>query len=133
MPKKGREKPVVFDSSSLIELERMKELRILSYVRVCVPEKVAEEVNQKGSDLARWINKNRNRIARMLPAESRTYMGLMVQSDPAIDDGEAVAIAIASHRGLELVIEDGAGRKAARNLGLSVLHVPEFIERVRLL
>ena len=82
-----------------------------------------EEVNQRGSDLSKWLRDNPQVVTRMLPEESREYMRLIVQSNPAIDDGEAVAIAIASQRKLALVIEDGAGRIVAARAGLEVLSV----------
>jgi predicted nucleic acid-binding protein len=133
MPRPKRVRPLVCDSSSLIDLERSKELRVLSYVAVLIPSKVAEEVNQRGSLLAAWLRDNRASVKRPLDQEGGLYLRLLRDSRPRIDDGEALAIAMASHRNLELMIEDGAGRLAAERIGVHCLGWRELMARVQLL
>lgn len=133
MPRRPRERPLVFDSSSLIALEKAKELRVLSYLSVCIPKKVAEEVGKGGSDLKRWLDMNPRVVTHMLPVESAEFLRLMVSSNPAIDDGEAVAIAIARNRGLRLVIEDRAGRIVASQLGVECVSADDLVAQTRML
>ena len=95
--------------------------------------KVAEEVDEQGSDLAIWLKANKRSVTHMLPRESETYMTLIVTATPKIGDGEAVAIAIAHHRTLSLVIEDEAARAVAAARGVGCLYVREILESVRLI
>lgn len=111
--------PYVLDSASLIELERSKRLRQLKHPgsRIVIPDRVAREVDRPRTPLERWLRRYPKSITRLIPSgEGSTYLKLLAQTDPRIDDGEAAALAICLHRGGTLVTDDrAAARKAAEH------------------
>lgn len=120
----------VFDASSLIELERSNNLRILDGLgsRARVPQRVAREVNKEGTPLRRWLIRNPRNITKFaIPREGELYLKLM--GSKSIDDGEAAAIAIAANRGWTLVTDDRPAKKAAIGLGVVCLSTKAFLER----
>jgi predicted nucleic acid-binding protein len=98
--------PKVFDASSLIEIERAKQIKSLRPRRdeVIFPRPVADEVRKGRSPLRRFIEKYPEVVTDLSPAEQRRYLEL--RRDPNIDKGEAAAIAMAESRRYPLVIDD---------------------------
>jgi predicted nucleic acid-binding protein len=119
----------VFDSSSLIEIERNGKTGKLRRLRgeVLLPKKVAEEVAQPGTPLRRFISRYSDIISSFQPNEEEEY--LRIRSQIGIDDGEASAIALALNRNLPLVIEDIRGRTKAQNHKVECLHWQEFFSK----
>lgn len=120
----------VFNASSLINLENLKELRLLDRLgdRVIVPKRVAREVNKHGKPLETWLRKNRRSIVDFLPDEGHSYLLLLQQRNPRIHDGEAAAIAVALHRQCTLVIDDETPMNKARDHGAHCLTTDEFLQ-----
>jgi len=119
----------VFESSSLINLERRKMVRRLPPPgrQIIVPQKVAEEVRKKGSPLAKWLSQRRARTENFVGNESAVYLRLRRQT--AIHDGEASAIAIASCRKYTLVIDE-TNRAVLRKAGIHgvrTIEVTQFV------
>src|SRR5438093_8552846 len=106
--------PKVFDSSSLISIEKSKQMPALRARRneVILPRKVANEVGSQESPLRRFIKKNPSAVIDLTPDEERRYLELL--REPNIDTGEAAAIAVAEQRRYPLVISDAAARKRAQ-------------------
>lgn len=118
----------IFDSSSLINIERNKGMTILRKRRgeVLIPEKVAVEVNQPNTPLHRFISKFNQVVTRFQNNEEQEY--LRVRSQIGIDDGEAAAIAMAIKRRLPLVIDDRKGKKKAESHGVRTLAWQDFVQ-----
>lgn len=118
----------LFDSSSLINIERNKKMTILRRRRgeVLIPEKVATEVNQPNTPLRRFISKFHQVVARFENNEEDEY--LRVRSQVGIDDGEAAAIAMAIRRRLPLVVDDKKGKEKAKNHGIQTLSWQDFVQ-----
>jgi predicted nucleic acid-binding protein len=115
---------LVFEASSLIELERRKLLRKLTSLgsRVVIPIRVARDINNpnvpKSSPLRQWLQQHSSVITRFqTAAENELYMRLLV-TRRKLGDGEDSAIAIAFCRALTLVVEDQAARQVAEELGM---------------
>jgi len=99
----------IIDTSSLIALERINLLEMLCriYKDVIVPESVVKEFG----NLA-------------LPCVSIRKVDLslskLLTTDLNLGKGEADAMALASHLGLNVVIDDLKARKVAENMGLKI-------------
>lgn len=117
----------LFDSSSLINIERNKKMTILRKRRgeVLIPEKVAQEVNQPNTPLHRFISKFHQVVTQFQKNEEDEY--LRVRSQIGIDDGEAAAIAMAVKRRLPLVIDDKKGREKAEHHGVQTYTWQDFV------
>ena len=120
--------PYVFDSSSLIELERSKRLRPLRQpgLSVIIVDRVAKEVQKPRTPLERWISRHPANITRLLPDEGSTYLKLLAQTEPSIHDGEAAALAICLHRGGTLVTDDRAAARKAREHEVRCIDAEQF-------
>jgi predicted nucleic acid-binding protein len=118
----------VFDSSSLINIERRRQMKFLRQRRaeIILPEKVAREVKQPGSPLNRFLDKYPAAVESFNQKEENIY--LTIRAQPGIDDGEAAAIAIAHNRNLPLVIEDKKGKSKAENHGISCISSEDFVK-----
>ena len=117
----------VFDSSSLIELERSHDLRHLSPPGnfLIVPSRVAKEVNKRGSPLATWLKKGR--VAMFVAtSEHELFYRLTLQAQ-GLSDADIQGIVITHHRRGKYVVEENAARRMAENLGLSCLSAKEFL------
>lgn len=117
----------VFDSSSLIELEHSRNLRHLPTSGgswIVVPSLVAREVSKKGTPLEAWLR--HGRIARFVGPEDEDFLRLLRQ--PGVHDAECQALAMAYHRGLTLVAEEGPIRREARRLSVRCINAEEFME-----
>ncbi len=119
--------PKVFDSSSLISIEKTKRMPALRARKdeVVLPRKVADEVGSQKSPLERFIRKNPAVVADLTPDEERRYLQLL--SEPNIDAGEAAAIALAESRNYPLVINDAAARRRAQRLGVNCIDWRDFV------
>ncbi len=109
----------VFDTSPLILLDRLGYLPALRELRgsIVIPEAVAQElVRQPGKPASNvpdfdWV------ITRRAPVDA---LGLVLGGPPAIDSGEAEAIALALVGRVTLVIDESKGRERARRLDISL-------------
>lgn len=119
----------VFDSSSLIQLERGGNLLVLTKLaeRTIVPQRVAREVNQPRTPLERWLRENPRSVTPFLPQEGSLYLALLRQ--PEIHDGEAAAIAIALHREATLVTDDVPARRKAAGRAVPCVGTQEFLAK----
>ncbi len=117
----------VFDSSSLISIERLRHMKVLRRRRneAIVPEKVAGEVDQPGTPLANFLKRHPEVKVGLSQPEEDKY--LEIRRQPGIDDGEAAAIALALNRALLLVIDDVKGRAKAQNHGINCLGWRDFV------
>ena len=79
--------PLVFDASSLIELEgHLRHLTRL-VTRVRIPERVRKEVNLPGSGLHGWLERHPQVVITFtLPYEEDMYLYLL-KEHPELDDG----------------------------------------------
>ncbi len=123
--------PHVLDTSAGINLERSHRLDKLPPPGdwIIVPSIIATELNPADSrtpePTKKWLNKGK--IAHFQPQEETLYKQLIL--NPAVDDGEAQAIAIAYHRGTALIIDEkrnGVVWNIARNLGIECVSSEEF-------
>lgn len=123
----------LFDSSSLINIERHKKMTSLRRRKgsVLIPEKVAYEVAYhpqvpSKAPLRKLILKHPELVAQFQNNEEEEY--LRVRSQVGIDDGEAAAIAIAIKRRLSLVIDDKKGKEKAENHGVQTFTWQDFVQ-----
>lgn len=110
---------VISNSTPLIALAKINQLQLLKeyFGEVLIPEEVYDEVVRRGSGLAGaveiaacdWIT--RAQVTNRLAVDALCI---------SLDRGEAEAIVLASVRNDLLIIDDGEGRKAARQLGLKI-------------
>jgi len=118
----------VFDSSSLINIERNRKMTILRRRRgeVLIPSKVEEEVNQPNTPLHRFITRFRQQVLTPFQNnEEQEY--LRVRSQRGIHDADAAAVAIALKRRLTLAIDDKRAREKAGSHGIETLSWQDFI------
>lgn len=102
--------------SCLLKIGRADLLQVL-YQRVAIPPEVAVELDQAGSLHADW----RRQLGFVQVAETAADDPVMRLLVNEVDAGEAAAIALARHHSSELlIIDDMAGRRLARRLGLSI-------------
>lgn len=115
----------VFDATCLIEFERTHALAFLSDLgtRVCIPSRVAREVNKPNTPLERWLQKNPGVVKRFVPGsqEEEIYYRLTIDSGSRLGDGEAAAIAMALNRSGLLVTDDRAASEVAQALGVACI------------
>jgi predicted nucleic acid-binding protein len=118
----------LFDSSSLINIERNKKMTVLRKRKgeVLIPQKVADEVKQPNTPLARFVSSFPDVVVQLKGDEDRQY--LRVRSQVGIDDGEAAAIAVAMNRHLPLVIDDKKGSAKAANHGIQTYTWDDFVK-----
>lgn len=109
--KKNSNRPeiIVFDTSSLIALERINLLEILCqlYKEVIVPESVIKEFGNISLPCLS-IRKIESNLLKLLI------------TDLNLGKGEAEVIALANQKGLTVVIDDSKARKVAENMGLKL-------------
>lgn len=119
----------VFDASSLINIERAKKTPLLraNFKQVLIPVKVAIEVNQKNSPLQRFLKRYPHVVTELTEAEGLTSLQLLAR--PSIHDGEAEAIAVAYHRNLALVMDDGQPSIIARGMGIATLKWTDYTKK----
>jgi predicted nucleic acid-binding protein len=118
----------VFDTSSLINIERLKKMEHLRkrIGEIIIPEKVAEEINHPGKPLSNLVQKHPHVVAKFNGREEEEEY-LRILRLPGMDPGEAAAIVIALRRKLPLVVDDKVGKATAKNYGLQTLSWKDFI------
>jgi len=120
----------VFDSSSLIELERGKQLRKLREPegRIIVPDRVEGEVAKARAPLKTWLARHRHVVSRFaVPKEAEVWQALLRQTDPKVHDGEAAALAMAIVREKALVSEERAVQRKAEEKDVRCLKATDFL------
>jgi len=110
---------VVCNSTPLIALAKINRLRLLKdfFGEISIPEEVYDEVVRRGGGLAgasevascKWICTDQ--VINSLAVDALCI---------SLDKGEAEAIVLSRERDALLIIDDGDGRKAARQLGLKI-------------
>lgn len=122
----------VLDSSSLINIDRERKMKILRKRKgeVLIPEKVAYEVAfdpQIRSDdhLRKFIMKYPELVTRFQGGEEDDY--LQIRKQIGIHDADAAAIAISMKRRLPLVIDDKKAKEKAEKHGVETLSWKKFI------
>ena len=119
----------LFDASSLINIERLKKMSFLRRRKseVRIPEKVADEVNQHGTPLRKFLVRFPDVVTGFKDnKEAEEYLRILAQ--PGIHKGEAAAIAMAVTRRLRLVVDDNRPREKANSHGVQTLSWKEFVE-----
>jgi predicted nucleic acid-binding protein len=99
---------VVADTTCLIALERIGQLDLLQrlFFSVLIPPEVAREFNTP----AEWLT-----------VKSCSQVHVLASLKSQVDEGEAAAIALAHELNLKIILDDRAGRSAAKQFGLSVI------------
>jgi uncharacterized protein len=99
---------VVVDSTCLIALERIDSLEILPalFEQVLIPPAVGREFGAPRP----WLT-----------VETPTNAALVGSLKLLVDDGEAEAIALASERGVPIILDDRQARSVATRLNLRVI------------
>lgn len=122
----------VFDSSSLIQLERSHRLRDVPGhpgAWLVVPSRVAKEVNKRGTRLATWLGGSK--VANfVVESEGQLFLKLR-QQERLLSDADIQGIVIAIHRGGAYVVEERAARRVAERLGVRCLNAEEFLQEIK--
>lgn len=117
----------VFDSSSLINLERSRELKRLSIpgISLIIPSRVAKEVSRGASPLATWLKKGK--VANfVVDSENQLFMKMRLE-EQLLSDADIQGIVIANQRKATYVLEEKAARRVAENLGVRCLNTKDFL------
>lgn len=126
----------VLDTSAIINLERSKQLIVFELPGdwIIVPSFVAGELNPNfhGTPEAtkRWLR--RGKISKFTGDEELIFRKLILY--PAVDDGEAQAIAMAYCRKKTLVIDEkrnGQVWKIAERFGIRCIDSKQFLGEVK--
>ena len=126
----------VLDTSAAINLERSNRLGNLPPPGnwIIIPSGVAGEMNpdHAGTPVStkKWLGKGR--VTHFTDKEESLYRELILH--PAIDDGEAQAIAIAYYRGAVLVIDEkqiGEVWKIAQSYGITCITSAELLNTIK--
>jgi len=110
---------VVSDSSSLIALLNINQLELLKrfFSSVIVPSMVAEEVERGLAQDSSWFAlKQQGYISVQILKDDSRLVLLNLQLDP----GESEAILLADQLDLPLLIDEKAGRKIAKDMGVCI-------------
>ena len=123
--------PYVFDSSSLIDVERSRNLRKIPVEpgAVVIPQRVFSEVNKPGTPIATWLRRNRLAPTQFLPDEGSHYLRLK-RDHTGLGDGEAAAIAIAVQRRGTVVTEDRLATTIAEAQGARCVNTEGYFREV---
>lgn len=125
----------VLDSSSLINIQREKGIRILEKRKgaILISEKVKYEVAEdprilKNDPLRQFIFKNPEIVTQFQDDEGEEYLKILRQQ--GIDPGEASVMAIALKRGLPLIIDERNTKATgkAQNHGIQTYTWKEFLK-----
>ena len=128
--------PYVLDTSAAINLERSNRLRSLPPPGdwIIVPSGVAREKNPDNpvtpEATKKWLAAGK--VAHFTPQEESLYRQLIL--NPAVDDGEAQAIAMAYYRNAVLVIDEkrnGEVWRIAQSYGISCVESEEFFDKIK--
>lgn len=118
----------VFDSSSLINLERSRDLKRLSTPgnSLIVPSRVAKEVSKGTSPLATWLRKG-NVANFIVDGENQLFMKIRVQ-EKLLSDADIQGIVIAQQRKATYVVDEAAAKRVAETLGVRCLKTNDFLK-----
>ena len=108
------QKTIIADTSCLILLENIGELKILHLLfgEIIITSTIAKEFGEK---LPKWI--------KIVDPENKTYQNLLLTT---VDKGEASAIALAvEQKDCLLILDDQKARKLALKLSLNYTHDEE--------
>jgi predicted nucleic acid-binding protein len=99
---------VVADTTYLIALERIGKIDLLPklFLSIIIPPEVAREFKTPPE----WLT-----------VKSSSNVSVLASLKSQVDDGEAAAIALAHELNLKVILDDKAGRSAAKQFGLFVL------------
>ena len=124
--------PYVFDSSSLIDLERANTLRRIPVEPglVVIPQRVFSEINKPRTPIATWLRRNGLRPAQFQTPEEVTLYLTLRRVYPGLGDGEASAIAIASGRAGTVVTGDRLARIAAEGTEVRWVGLDQYFREV---
>ncbi len=100
--------PIVADSTSLIGLERINQLKLLPnlFEPFLIPPEVAREVGFSFD----WLT-----------VETPVNDTLVASLNLAVDRGEAEAIALAREKGWRVLLDDRQARSVAKQMGLRII------------
>ena len=123
----------VFDTSSLIKLERSIGLRHLPDYPgkwLVIPSKMAKQLNSEGAprETKRWLNKGRP-ATFSVNGECVLYMKILVE-EKALEDPDVQGIVIAHHRKGTYVVEEKPAARVARRLGVRTIKAEQFLQEV---
>lgn len=123
----------VFDTSSLIQIERTVGLHIMPDYPgkwLVIPSKVAKQLNSEGApqETKKWLNKGKF-ASFSVDSETELYMRLLVQ-EKLLEDADVQGIVIAHHRKGTYVVEEELATHVAHKLGMRTLKSDGFISEV---
>ena len=123
----------VFDTSSLIKLERLDGLHHMPDYPgtwLVVPSKVAKQLDSEGApkETKKWLN-NGKAATFSGNGEKVLYMTLRVQ-EKLLEDPDIQGIVIAHHRKGTYVVEEELASRVAQSLGVRTLKTEKFLEEV---
>lgn len=110
-------KSIVSDSSPLIALSRIDQLKLLPQLfdAILIPQAVAEEVFPKGK---RKKGATALRAAGWLITQDLRDPHSLDVVSPALDVGERAAVALAYEQNCGLLVDEVAGKQEAQRLGV---------------
>jgi len=121
---------VVSDSSPLMALLNIGQLCLLEklFTHIIIPPMVAEEIGRGENDESPWFVLRQSGFIqdRNLQTDPRLAI-LLLQIDP----GESEAILLADQLKLPLLIDDRAGRRMAREMGLKITGLVGVLEALK--
>jgi len=112
-------KVIISDTTALIILAKCNRLNLLTNFleKVYIPDAVMQEISIKNDDVKKFITTSDfvevKEVSNKKILEDVYYSGL--------DAGEIEAIALALETGLDLIIDEKAGRKYAKSKGIDIL------------
>lgn len=107
------------NSTPLIALAKINQLHLLKefFGEIFIPEEVYDEVVLRGSGLTGASEVASCRWIKTEPVANRLAVDALCIS---LDKGEAEAIVLSREKDALLIIDDGDGRKSAKQLGLKI-------------
>lgn len=110
--------PVVVDSTCLIGLDQIGRLGLLP--KLFEPVLAPPEVEREFGSSRDWL--------RVEPPSSDALVAALKAT---VDDGEAEAIALATEKGLTIVLDDRRARDLAKRMGLKILGTVAVLIRAK--
>ncbi|MFL6194331.1 MAG: DUF3368 domain-containing protein [Thermoanaerobaculia bacterium] len=110
--------PVVVDSTCLIGLDQIGRLDLLP--KLFEPVLAPPEVGREFGSTPDWL--------RIEPPSSDALVAALKAT---VDDGEAEAIALATEKGLQIVLDDRRARDLAKRMGLKILGTVAVLIRAK--
>ena len=122
---------VASNTGPLIALAKINRLLVLErlFDKVLIPAVVHRELLAKSGDEADRLDQALAAFVRVAQITDRKPE--VIAATQGLDVGERDAIALAHQTGLSLIIDDRVGRRAARQLGVSVTGVAGVLIQAR--